>query len=43
MVAQARPALRQEARPRNVFTRDGRLIASVCQEGLMRELSKDQR
>jgi acyl-CoA thioesterase-2 len=27
----------------NVFTRDGRLIASVCQEGLMRELSKDRR
>ena len=26
----------------NVFTRDGRLIASVCQEGLMRELSKDR-
>jgi acyl-CoA thioesterase-2 len=26
----------------NVFTRDGTLIASVCQEGLMRELSKDR-
>jgi acyl-CoA thioesterase-2 len=26
----------------NVFTRDGQLIASVCQEGLMRELSKDR-
>ena len=25
----------------NVFTRDGRLIASVCQEGLMRELSRN--
>jgi acyl-CoA thioesterase II len=24
----------------NVFTRDGRLIASVCQEGLMRKLSR---
>jgi acyl-CoA thioesterase II len=26
----------------NVFTRDGLLIAAVCQEGLMRELSKDR-